>query len=339
MSTIQLSDRLRAELQEFAWSQWAQLGLSGHISRQDKWAMDPEALILFTIEIARDDPRLFDELLDWLTRNHRLISVQRLHNLEKKFQADTDLVRAITTWVATASPSVRWPKSLPLRPSGQPQELFSPETIAFVATPDPVFSSFGYSRPMAALSGKSSEPLTVDPISFAFRLRLLFTPGTRSEIMRVLLTCEEPSLDAARIAEEAGFAKRNVNEALSALSQTGAVKARWSKNARVFEVFRGKWANVLEIGPGGKSLPTFVSWSRLLPALLDIARGLKGEELSDPSEYMLASKARTLLEPMRADLAMLDVQLPDPRAATGSAYWSVLEQVVESLLARTRRQP
>jgi hypothetical protein len=75
----------------------------------------------------------------------------------------------------------------------------------------------GYSRPRVSQSGKSSEPDVNAPVNLAFQLRLLFGPGSRSEVMRVLLTFTEGSLDAARIADEAGFSKRNVSDALTAL--------------------------------------------------------------------------------------------------------------------------
>lgn len=42
------------------------------------WAQDPEALVVFTLEVARADPGLFDELLDWLLVNEKLLSVRRL---------------------------------------------------------------------------------------------------------------------------------------------------------------------------------------------------------------------------------------------------------------------
>jgi len=66
MRISDLRERVRIDLLEFAWSQWAQIGLAGEVTRTDGWAMDPEALLLFTLEIARRDPRLFDEVLDWL---------------------------------------------------------------------------------------------------------------------------------------------------------------------------------------------------------------------------------------------------------------------------------
>jgi hypothetical protein len=34
--------------------------------QREEHAADPEALLLFTFEVGRNDPRLFDEVLDWL---------------------------------------------------------------------------------------------------------------------------------------------------------------------------------------------------------------------------------------------------------------------------------
>ena len=72
-----LSDRLVA----FAWDEWAQMGLLATPHRHSPWAQDPEALILFTLEVARAEPRLFDELMDWALVNEALLSVRRLRAL------------------------------------------------------------------------------------------------------------------------------------------------------------------------------------------------------------------------------------------------------------------
>ena len=64
MSISTLRDRVRSELTSFAWDQWAQMGVFAPSERRDQWAADPEALLLFSFEIGRDDPRLFDEVLD-----------------------------------------------------------------------------------------------------------------------------------------------------------------------------------------------------------------------------------------------------------------------------------
>jgi hypothetical protein len=72
------SEQLRGQLLGFAWDEWAQMGVSAVPRRVSRWAQDPEALIVFTLEVARSDPRLFDELLDWMLRNESLLTVPRL---------------------------------------------------------------------------------------------------------------------------------------------------------------------------------------------------------------------------------------------------------------------
>lgn len=76
MQISALRARLNSALLEFAWDEWAQMGVL--TTREHRWAQDPEALLLLTLEVARDDPRLFDEVLDWLVRNEPLISLRRI---------------------------------------------------------------------------------------------------------------------------------------------------------------------------------------------------------------------------------------------------------------------
>ena len=57
MLLSELRERVRQGFLEFAWRQWAQMGVSANIAGFDRWAIDPEALILFTIGVARRDPQ------------------------------------------------------------------------------------------------------------------------------------------------------------------------------------------------------------------------------------------------------------------------------------------
>jgi len=98
MLLSELRERVRQGFLEFAWRQWAQIGVSANIAGFDRWAIDPEALILFTIGVARRDPRLFDEMLDWLAENRRLLTMQRLRNLSARLPVDTHLVGAVIAW-------------------------------------------------------------------------------------------------------------------------------------------------------------------------------------------------------------------------------------------------
>jgi hypothetical protein len=333
MRISNLRARVHTQLLEFAWSQWAQMGLSGHATRQDRWAMDPEALLLFTIEVARHDPRLFDEVLDWLALNGEMLILQRLRNLGRRHRGDSDLVDAALAWGASVSPSVRWSIS-PSRAQSRGNRLrdvFTPDVVGLVQDPDPFFARFGYRRPRAERSHNSVRPNMRLPINFAFRLRLLFGLGSRAEVLRILLSSEEANVDVARIADEAAFAKRNVNETLSALAESGSVEARWSRNERIFSVKKSQWEALLDFEPG-EERPRFMPWNHLLPALTAICVWLRE---ADPewSDYLAASESRSLVETLARDLESSGIAIPDARSFSGASYSVAFERVIEELLA------
>src|SRR4030066_1096 len=57
----------------FLWRQWSALGVLGEARTEDPWVIDPEPMLLFTLEMGRFEPRLFDEVLDWLVVNGKRI--------------------------------------------------------------------------------------------------------------------------------------------------------------------------------------------------------------------------------------------------------------------------
>jgi hypothetical protein len=324
-----LRDRTRQDLLEFAWRQWAQMGISAHFASPDRWAIDPEALILFTVEVARRDPRLFDEVLDWMTRNRGLLSLQRLRNLSSRFPVDPSLVGAVVATAAGPALAAHWPR-------GEPEvglaSVFDRHVLSFIGEPDAVFESFGYSRPRVSRSKKSDEPDARLPVNLAFQLRLLFGPGSRSEVMRILLTCMDGPLDSARISDEAGFSKRNVSEALAALVASRVVKARWSGNERTYLAYRKKWAELLEIGPSADDTPSFVPWTHLFPALLVILFWLGKTAETTDSDYLVSSSARGLIERVAPDLEAAGLAVPSSRSFRGAAYLPAFVGTVESAL-------
>ena len=154
--------------------------------------------------------------------------------------------------------------------------------------------------------------------------------------MRILLTTADGTLDAAKISDEAAFAKRNVNDTLASLAASRVVKARWSGNERVFLAYRNKWADLLEAGPSGKYLPTFVSWVHLFPACLEVMSWLEREADTSDSEYLISSRARDLTERVTANLESAGLHLPTTRLLPGAGYLSAFEDIVGSLLVRLR---
>src|SRR5437879_5751034 len=74
-------DEFQNLLLNFLWRQWSALGVAGQASGEDDWIIDPEALLLLTCTMGRTEPRMFDEVLDWLQENGRFINIMRLKRI------------------------------------------------------------------------------------------------------------------------------------------------------------------------------------------------------------------------------------------------------------------
>jgi hypothetical protein len=337
MPLSEIRDRVRQGLLDFAWRQWAQIGVSATVKGADRWAIDPEALILFTIGIGRRDPRLFDEMLDWMAFNDELLSTQRIRNLAGRFPVPAGLVAAVTAWTRQTAP-VNLLVSDQAGPVQDREPVFSSDVLAFISQADPTFAQHGFIRPPAARTGKSHEPDPALPANLSFRLRHLFGPGGRAEAVRVLLTWPDGPLDAARIADEAGFAKRNISNVLTSLAASGVIKAAWAGNERHFTAYRDRWAPLLDFAVPADT-PSFVSWVHLLPAALEITMWLDEKAGTTDSEYLIASQARSLMNRLTRNLEAADIDVQHRQQAHGAAYLPIFGETSNALLARLRSAP
>jgi len=150
--------------------------------------------------------------------------------------------------------------------------------------------------------------------------------------MRILLTSKEPLLNASRISLQAAFAKRNVNEALLALADAGAVKARWSGNERLFGVDRAKWTQTLDIGPTADSMAGNAPWINILRSLTALHVWFENS-LSDAwSPYLTASEAGSLTDSLSADLEPIGISTGRNGIVSGEMFWASFEKMVLELL-------
>jgi hypothetical protein len=342
MPTSPLRRSLDAALLDFAWSEWAQMGVLASAPHRSPWAEDPEALIVFTLEVARDDPRLFDELLDWLLCNEPLVSVRRLRSFAVDPE-DRQLLDGALAWVDAHRPRARLKGRQ--QPSGEPVPLFTDSGFP-MREPDPSFLSAGYVRLPVEPSGKSQTPDLRAPVNFAFRLRQVLGLGARAEAVRLLLTSAAPSMSTADLGSGAGYARRNVLDAVGALQAGGVVVAARGAGGQRFAIDRAAWAALL--GLREEQLPAARAWPQLLGALVLVRRWLRSIEGEELSDYMRASRARDLLEKIALPLSIAGIEVANSPGA--EAAWPDLERAVASAVARldvrstparqpTRRRP
>lgn len=301
MSISQLKDDVQKALADFLWDEWGQMGVSGNTKRHDTRATDPEALLLLTFEVGRGEPRLFEEVLDWMLVNERLLSVQRLRNLAVD-DADRALVESVIGWLGENLPRFR----LSPKPGkdGDSQPFFRDSRLK-VADPDPAFLAQGLLKPRSEPSGKSQAPNLVLPINLAFRLRLLLGVSVRAEVARVLLATDTPWMNAQALARSTAYTKRNVQEAAASLASAGFVYSHTIGNENLFEA-SPRWPDFLTID----ALPELKDWPQIFRALRRLLRWLADPANHDLSDYLLMSSARTLVEEIEPDLTFAGLSVP-----------------------------
>lgn len=327
MPSSALRDRLGQALLDFAWGEWAQMGVLAAAPRRSPWAQDPEALLLLTFEVGRDDPRLFDEVLDWLIVNEPVTSVRRLRTMCEG-PDDTRIVGAVLEWVARQ-------RRRPVPGAGRRRDDYGAPVAVFrgssgsLPVADPIFEAWGLLRAPAEASGKAMHPKLTEPVNFAFRLRRLLGLSARSEAVRFLLTESVPSgSTVGAVAASAAYAKRNVQEALADLHASGTARVVTAGGEHRYSLERGSWAHLLGLVDEG--IPFHRDWPQLLSALRRILQWLDDPGLSAHSRYMRASRARDLLEDLRPRLAHAGVAVAGFRR--GEEAWGDLEETVENAL-------
>lgn len=317
MQISEFRERAQARLAAFLWDQWGQLGVQAPVGRRDEWAMDPEALILLTLEVGREEPRLTDELLDWLVVNERLISVQRLRNLSTG-EEDRALVEAAIGWLAGRRRRAR----LQAKGAEEPRlrrEPFYRRLGYLVADPDPAFLAQGFVKPPIEPRLHSRQPDLYSPPAFAFRLRALLGFGARAEAVRVILTVEAPWMNVQAVTASTAYTKRNIQEALTQLRAAGALDSSTLGNEQRFQARRGRWAHFLELD----RFPAHRDWPQLFSAWRRLLRWSAEAESAQLSPYLLSSASRTLVEEIGDDLRFAGVHL-DVSGPPGEEYWEAI---------------
>jgi hypothetical protein len=295
MSISQLKYDFQKALVDFLWDEWGQMGVSASTTRRDDWAADPEALLLLTFEVGRGEPRLLEEVLDWMLVNERLLSVQRLRNLATDDE-DQRLVESAIGWLGQNRRRDRLKSKR--ADTGEPEPFFRDSRLQ-VSDPDPAFLAQGFVKPRSEPSGKSQAPDLTLRINLAFRLRSLLGVSVRAEVARVLLATDRPWMSAQELARQTAYAKRNVQEAVTSLASASFVYSHTISNEKLFEA-SPRWPEFLDTDP----LPELKRWPQMFRSLRKLHRWLSDPATQGLSEYLLLSSARTLIEELQPDLLL-----------------------------------
>ena len=218
-----------------AWSAWRELGVAGTARFYENCLIQPEELIILTTIISKYDPRLRDEALDWSSRYHECISVSRLRTFLKEMDADAAHSFSQFATALNSVSSAKWPTVIEVAPF------------------------------TAKVSGKSSLPPLEAPSLLMLRLRNLFGPGAKADILTHFLTRNGRHFSASDLSE-IGYSKRSLMTALDHLAASGVLVVTNVRNKKSYELKKAKELQVII----GKLLRAAPPWIKILQVIVSI---------------------------------------------------------------------
>jgi hypothetical protein len=326
----------QSRLLDFVWHQWSALGVSGQKGVADQRIVDLEALLLLTCTIGRHDPRLFDEVLDWLQANSWLINIMRLKRIlrTEKFAGERVLA-SIAGFFAKGSETPKWKQLAALsKPPLVREKLFLGEDnqpLPTIGKPEPQFSRYGLERGPLRLRGYSQEFRPTEPATLILQLRALFGINARCEIVAYLLTHD--SAHPSQIARDAYFFIRAVQGTLVDMNRSGVIQVRTTGREKHYWLKQDSWKQLLN--RNDSTAHKWVNWPPLFSALEQIWLRLQDEKLYGLEPLLQASELRQLMTKVRPFLerAGFDRELSDDRQYLGESYLPVFIDDVRKLLA------
>lgn len=316
-------DRFRELALDFLWRQWSALGVAGHARAVGHTILDPEALLLATTRLGLE-PRLFDEVLDWLNVNGALINLQRLQNLAPRI-GERSVINAVAAHLAKRTVHSKWKTLLrTATPVSNLRPLF-PE-VPTLGQPDDLFARHGWLRGPLTLRRLSQPPDPHRASNLLIKLRSLFGMQARAEVMAYLLACESghPREMAGRLA----YFPRTLQTTLNDMAGSGHVLTRREGHEKRFWLRRDEWRFLLtrreSAAQETAEFPRWVDWTAFFAAMESIGRFLDRPDLDDAGPAVQAIELRSCLETMDATFLRENIDIPP--GATGAA---LVEAVVD----------
>jgi hypothetical protein len=332
------SSELTRRVAHFLWRQWAQVGLaSASVEPRDGWIVDPEALLLLSGTYGRYDPRLFDEIMDWLLKNANFVNIPRLKSVLKRYDfAGQRVLAAMAAKVMEENRRLHW-LFPPARAEGESEPLFlnaDGTPMPEFGAPDPGFLKSGFRRGKVDLRGLSRRFNAVMPECALLRLRALFGVSARADVMLYLLTHEKAH--PSGIARDTGFSQKNVQDTLVDMAASGLVVTRQLEGRmKHYSVLPKHRPDFLYKSDRPGLMPRWIAWPpifRALEVLLAETRRMASQTLSD---QLLASELRRVAERIRplAQQAGVAESFSEATRVTGIAYTTVFVEETEAWLA------
>jgi len=266
---IKYKDKFQDEVFEFLWRQWSTLGVAGITESKDDRVIDPDTLLLFSLSVCRYEPRLFDEIIDWLSQNGHLINVQRLQQVQIKYDFDCGpQLSAIAERLSkTSKYKLKWSGLAKKYHEKPAKPLFFDKKGKALPYPkgrdcDLEFLAHGLMRGKINLRDHSGNFDIQNPACLLLRLRALLGINARAEILCLLASVKE--IHPSEAARRTAYYQKTIQTTLVDMAQSGVILTRTSKKEKFYGLKPGTLDTLLK--PNGKS-SCWINWPALLKTI------------------------------------------------------------------------
>ena len=262
--------------------------------------VDPEALVLFSLWLVDDEPRVRDFLRGLAGHGTRLLSVQRLKGAMPAFPAGTEQrVGGLASLVLAAGKDPRWSRLATASPTW-------PTRSGKVVSPTPRLREAG---------------------SLLLQLRTGFGVDVRTDTLAYLIGRSGSWAGVREIAEELCYARYSVRLACAALADSGLIVTKRARPVTYYADPR-RWSAALDL----RAVSVWHPWVKVYAFILHLGAFLTEPRLAMASESLAASLAREFVTEHAQVLTQLQLDVPDERSHLREAYLPAFERMVGALV-------
>ena len=274
-------NEVRETTLHFLWRQWRVIGASVSSEGQARTIVDPEALILMSLWLLKEERRLADVTVTWVRLNSRLLSIQRLRNAVSEFPK---VVRHRLAWLAemgmTDAKDARW------------QSLRSGPT-----------EEFGVRKPKErAITPKLNTWATL-----MLQMRRGMGVGAKADVLTCVLGTSAGNTGWGSVAGIAGtvaYSTLSVRKAADDLSDARFIRSLETvegerTSRRMYSVDGTAWSQLLKLS---MYQPGWGYWLERFRFIIDLVTWLDEMAARSATAYALDAGARKLLTRHRETL-------------------------------------
>ena len=321
---------------------WRVLGVQVEADPAPHAAVDVESLLWCTLGVGRFEPRLFEQVEEWLATYSKYVNIGRLKLIGP---AGRDIrwpiLLALAGKLKERTRDPKWQVLLNVRGGGRQNRLDRPtplflnargEELGVSGQVDPVFESRGLLRPPYSPKPQTGTPRLEHPAALLLRSRSLFGGTARGFVWAALFTREGGYQTG--IADQIGYQRARVGRILKEFVESGTCREEPDRTALRYSLVNPEgWRDLLGLG----FVPAWPNWRNLFDGLVELSRAWATATRHDLTPYLRASAIRRAYGEVRGKIvgSGIPVRTSDPAGSLADGFLERFEVYLRDVLKRS----